>query len=322
MPRHLVTGGAGFIGSHIARGLIKNGGEVRILDNFSSGKRENIEDIMHRIELIEGDICDYKIVEKAVRDVDYVFHYAALPYVALSIEEPVKTVNVNNIGTINLLEASRQTNVKKFIFASSSAIYGDTKTLPSPENLLPFPLSPYAITKLSCEYYCRFYYSTYGLKTVCFRYFNVFGPNQNLKSVYGAVIPIFINSILNDKRPTIYGDGYQTRDFIYVENVVDINLLSLKIDNIDGKVVNVCQGREINLFEIVDTINRILGKSVKPIFADRRPCDVHSSWGENKKLKSVLEYDICVSFEEGIRKTVEWYRKQKFPMDTDRNLYH
>ena len=309
MPKYLITGGAGFIGSNIVRRFIKNSENVRILDNFSSGKKENIEDVMDKIELIEGDVCDYKIVEKAVKGIDYVFHYAAIPYVPFSIENPVDTVNVNTIGTINLLEASRKHNVKKFIFASSSAIYGNTETIPSPENLLPAPLSPYAITKLTGEYYCQFYYLTYGLKIVCFRYFNVFGPYQNLESQYSAVIPIFINKILNNERPMIYGDGYQTRDFIYIDNVIEANLLAIKTRNGDGKVLNICQGEEINLFTLIDVINKILDKNIKPTFTDARPGDIRRSCGDSQRANSILNYNPKVSFEEGIEKTVEWYKR-------------
>ena len=310
MPKYLITGGAGFIGCNITRWFVENNEEVRILDNFSSGKRENIEDIIDKIELIEGDVCDYKIVEKAVKGIDYVFHYAAIPYVSFSIEDPVTTVNVNTIGTINLLEASRKHNVKKFIFASSSAIYGDTETIPSPETLLPAPLSPYAITKLTGEYYSQFYYLTYGLKTICFRYFNVFGPYQNLESEYSAVIPIFINAILNDENPTISGDGYQTRDFIYIDNVLDVNLLAINTNRADGKVLNVCQGKAVNLFDLINNINNVLGKNIKPAFAEKRTGDVRHSLGDNSNVKSVLGFSPKISFEEGIKKTIEWYKKE------------
>lgn len=308
MATYLVTGGAGFIGSNIVEELIKRDECVKVLDNLSTGKRENIEPFMDKIEFIEGDIRNLDIVRKAMAGVDFVLHQAALPSVPRSINDPIATNEVNVNGTLNLLVAAKDAGVKRVIYASSSSIYGSSETLLKREDMPPTPLSPYAASKLAGENYCRIFYQIYGLETVCFRYFNVFGPRQDPTSQYSAVIPKFINAILNGKRPTIYGDGLQSRDFTYVANVVQANLLACEADGVAGDLFNVACGERHTILELVAELNEILEKDVEPIFAEPRKGDVRHSLADINKAQRLLGYNRTHSFRAGLERTATWYK--------------
>jgi nucleoside-diphosphate-sugar epimerase len=308
MANYLVTGGAGFIGSNIVEYLLSQGECVRVLDNFSTGKRENIQPYMDRIELIEGDIRNEDICRKAVDDIDYVLHQAALASVPRSLAEPVMTSEVNVMGTVKLLTASARAKVRRFVFAASSSAYGNQPVRSKIESLLPGPLSPYAAAKLSGEYLCSAYSQSMGLETVCLRYFNVFGPRQDPMSQYSAVIPLFVTAVIQDREPTIFGDGTQSRDFTFVENNVRANILAATVDKpIGGSVINVACGGSYTLLDLLDAINLNLGKKVKPKFASRRQGDVMHSLADINLARELLGYKIYVDFQEGIRRTVEWY---------------
>jgi len=304
----LVTGGAGFIGSNIVKKLLEEGFEVKVLDNFLTGKRENIIPFIDRILLYEGDVRDLNIVKEAMEKVDFVLHQAALPSVVRSIENPSLTTDINIMGTLNILKVAKEEKVKRVIFASSSSVYGDSEILPKKEGFCPNPLSPYALTKLTGEKYCKIFYDIYNLETISLRYFNVFGPRQNPRSQYAAVIPKFIKKIMNDENPVIYGDGLQTRDFTYIDNVVYANLLAMGKNRTKGEVVNIACGRRHNLLELVEEINRILGRRIEPIFAPPRPGDVKHSLADISLAKEVLGYEPKVHFYEGLKKTIEWYK--------------
>lgn len=305
MATYLVTGGAGFIGSNIVEELIKRDECVKVLDNLSTGKRENIEPFMDKIEFIEGDIRNLDIVRKAMAGVDFVLHQAALPSVPRSINDPIATNEVNVNGTLNLLVAAKDAGVKRVIYASSSSIYGSSETLLKREDMPPTPLSPYAASKLAGENYCRIFYQIYGLETVCFRYFNVFGPRQDPDSQYSGVIPKFIAAIKQGKTPTIYGDGTQSRDFTYVANVVEANLLACKADDAVGEVFSIACGERQSLIDLVDNLNRILGKDAKPVFAESRKGDVKHSLADIQKAKRILGYRVIVDFLCGLELTID-----------------
>lgn len=306
----LITGGSGFIGSNIAHSLVKKGSKVRIIDNFSTGRKVNIEDIKNSVELIEGDIRDIETVKDAVSGVDYIFHEAALPSVARSVEDPVSSNEVNICGTLNVLESAREAKIKRVVYAASSSAYGDTPTLPKIETMKPDPLSPYAITKLTGEYYMKVYYELYGLETICLRYFNVFGPRQDPKSDYAAVIPKFISKILNNENPIIFGDGKQSRDFCFIENVVDANIKSLSAPKeACGRVYNIACGKRIDLLELVEIINKYLGKNLKPIHNEARAGDVKHSLADISLAQKYIGYNVLVNVEEGLAKTIEWFKK-------------
>jgi len=307
MHKFLVTGGAGFIGSNITKKLLEDGYAVRVLDNFSSGKRENIEKYKENdnFELIEGDIRSYHIVRAAVKDIDYVLHQAALPSVQRSVNDPITTNDVNILGTLNILEASRELGVKRVVYASSSSIYGSNPDLPKVETMPPAPISPYALSKYTAERYCQIYSQIYGLETVALRYFNVFGPNQNPNSQYSAVIPIFIKAILEDRQPTIFGDGKQSRDFTFVYNNVMANIRACFAENVSGEVFNIACGESYSLLDLIDEINRILGKNIEPLFAEKRVGDVKQSLAGTEKAKTYLGYEIEYSFIEGLRRTIK-----------------
>lgn len=317
MSSYLVTGGAGFIGSHIVERLLKEGNSVRVLDNFITGKKENLSFVTKykvqgtNYKLIEGDIRDPDTCRKAVEGVDFVLHQAALRSVPKSLNDPLSYNEVNVTGTLNLLLTSRDFKVKRFIYASSSSVYGETKKLPEKEKDLPAPISPYAASKLTGEYYCQIFSNVYNLETVCLRYFNVFGPKQSLESEYAVVVPKFINSILNGKNPPIYGDGKQSRDFTYVDNVVEANLLSCKMPKICGEVLNIASGRAYTVLELLKHLNRILGTQVEPEFAPRRPGDVLRTLADISKAQKLLKLEIKVNFEQGLKKTVEWFKEHK-----------
>ena len=303
----LVTGGAGFIGSNIVKTLLEKGAKVRILDNFATGKRENIAPFLKNknFELIEGDLRDFSTVKKAVEGINYVLHQGALPSVPRSIEDPITTNNVNILGTLNILEAAKGMKVKRVVYASSSSVYGDSKVLPKKEDMSPNPLSPYALSKYAGERDCQLYYQIYGLETVCLRYFNVFGPNQDPTSQYSAAIPKFIYSMKNDKTPIIYGDGSQSRDFTFVENVVEANLLACGTDDkLLGEIFNIACGKSYTILELVNFINKILGKEIKPELAEPRTGDIKHSLASIEKAKNTLGYQPKIDFEQGLRKLI------------------
>jgi nucleoside-diphosphate-sugar epimerase len=308
----LITGGAGFIGSHLAEFLLNEGFKVRILDNFSYGKEENIKSFIKNIELIRGDIRNKKVCLDATKGTDYVFHQAALRSVPKSFKAPNEYNEVNIQGTLNMLEASLKNKVKCFVFASSSSIYGEAKRFPEREKDLPNLISPYALTKLVGEYYCRIFSLNYGLKTVSLRYFNVFGERQSLEDEYAVVIPKFINCLLRDTPPPIYGTGKQSRDFTYIENVVRANFLAIKkINNYpNGTVFNIGNGESHTILELVKILNRILNKNIKPIFLERRPGDVFKTHADITFAKSKLGYKPTIDFETGLKRTVRYFKEK------------
>ncbi|MEW6619785.1 MAG: SDR family oxidoreductase [bacterium] len=311
MTTYLITGGAGFIGSNIAARLIKeDGSKVKILDNFSTGKMENINQFLDKIEVIEGDITNLKTVKKALEGVNYCFHQAALPSVERSVKDPFTSNEVNITGTLNVLIAARDAGVQRVIYASSSSVYGDTPVLPKREDMKPSPLSPYAVTKLTAEEYCQLFYSIYGLETISLRYFNVFGPNQDPTSPYAAVISKFVTAMLTGKEVLIYGDGGQSRDFTYIDNVVSANVLATKTTEGLGEIFNIACGQRVTVNELARHIARILNVEIKPQHVDPRPGDVRHSLADISKAQAFLEYEPEVGFEEGLRLTIEWYKNR------------
>ena len=308
----LVTGGAGFIGSNIVKELLERDYYVRVLDNFSTGKRENLFPYKknRNFELIEGDLRSFHIVRFAVKGIDYIFHQGALPSVPRSISDPITTNDVNILGTLNILEAAKEFGVKRVVYASSSSVYGNSKILPKQEDLSIAPLSPYALSKYTSERYCQIYSEIYGLETVCLRYFNVFGPNQNPDSQYSAVIPKFIKLIVEKKRPTIFGNGTQSRDFTYISNVVEANLLASTANNVVGEVFNIACGESFTILELVKSINNILGKSIKPYFDKKRTGDVEHSLAKIEKAQKLFGYNPNCKFKEGLKKLIEQYSEQ------------
>lgn len=307
METFLVTGGAGFIGSHIAERLVQEGAKVRVIDNLLTGREQNLEGFRKQIEFINDDIRDEKAVRSAVKGVDYIFHEAALPSVARSIEDPGLATSINVSGTLNLLEAARAENVKRLVFAGSSSVYGDSPTLPKIESMSPSPLSPYAVTKLCGEHYTQVYWRIHKLPTVTLRYFNVFGPRQDPASEYAAVVPKFITCIAEDKQPTIYGDGLQSRDFTYVANIVDANLLAMRAPNVEAEVFNIACGQQINLLQLIDEINKILGKDISPKFETERQGDIKHSLADIGKAVERLAYSPHSPLNVGLKKTAEYY---------------
>jgi UDP-glucose 4-epimerase len=292
MAKYLVTGGAGFIGSNIIKELLKRGEHVRVLDNFSTGKRENLFPFRENpnMEVFEGDLRSFHIVRDVVRGVDYVLHQGALPSVPRSIKDPITTNDVNINGTLNVLEASKEFGVKRVIFASSSSVYGNSEVMPKVETMPVAPMSPYSITKYTGERYCQIYYQLYGLETVCLRYFNVFGPNQDPTSQYSAVIPKFIKYMKEGKRPVIYGDGMQSRDFTYVTNIVEANLLACIASDAPGEVINIACGIRFTLVELVNNLNNLLITNIKPVFEKERIGDVKHSLASIQKAIKLLGY--------------------------------
>jgi len=311
MSSYLVTGGAGFIGSNIVEELVRLGHNVRVLDNFSTGKRENIAPFLKQIELIEGDIRDEVTCRQAVKDIEYVLHQAAMPSVPRSLAEPVITSEVNIMGTVKLLTSAAKAKVRRFVYAASSSAYGDQSLPVKNELLLPRPLSPYAAAKLAGEYFCHAYSQSMGLETVGLRYFNVFGPRQDPKSQYSAVIPLFITAVMEGRRPTIYGDGSQTRDFTYVANNVQANILAATTPNhVAGKIINIACGTSFSVLDLLKAVNDALGKNIDPIFALVRKGDVKHSLADTSLARELLGYEVEVDFPEGIHRTVDWYKKR------------
>jgi dTDP-glucose 4,6-dehydratase len=306
----LVTGGAGFIGSNLVEGLLSKGYRVRVLDNLSTGKRDNLARVGSRIDFLKGDLRSDKDVAKAVRGALYVFHLGAISNVPQSVEQPLVTHEVNVTGTFRLLQASREAGVKRFIFTSSSSVYGETDKFPSIETDLPHPESPYAASKIMGEYYCRNFSELYGLETVALRYFNVFGPRQNPKSRYACVIPIFLKCILDGVPPEVHWDGKQSRDFVYVEDVVAANLLAMKKPGISGEAFNIGSHSEARVIDCLNGIRKILGvKKVKVVHTPKRAGDVRRTFADISKAKRLLGYRPSVSFVKGLRKTVTWFLK-------------
>lgn len=313
MSKVLVTGGAGFIGSNLTEALLKAGHQVRVLDNLSTGKRGNLvfDEAYPFLEMIEGDICDLNTCRKATEGVEYVFHEAALPSVQRSVEDPMGSNQANVGGTLNILMAAREAGVRRVIYAASSSAYGDTPTLPKKEEMASNPLSPYALQKLVGEHYCRLFYQLYGLETISLRYFNIFGPKQDPNSIYSAVIPRFIDALISGRPPTIYGDGEQSRDFTYIDNVVHANLLAMNVERTQGEVVNVACGRRVSLNQLVKILQDIIGSHVSPLYEEPRKGDVRHSLADIQRGKAILNYDPRVGIEEGLRKTVEYFNKPK-----------
>ena len=307
MSLYLVTGGAGFIGSHIVDRLVELSEDVRVLDNFATGKVENIQHNLGKIQLIRGSLVDLETVRQAVNGVDYVLHQGAIPSVPRSVSDPIGSNEANINGTLNLLVAARDAGVKRVVYASSSSVYGDTPTLPKTEDMPTNPLSPYALTKLAGEYYCRMFYSLFGLETVTLRYFNVFGPRQDPTSQYSAVIPKFLSLMLEDRRPVMNGDGLQSRDFTYVANNVSANLLACIRPNVAGEILNIACGESFTLLDLVDSLNRIAGKSIEPIFGPAQPGDIKHSLAGIEKAEGLLGFKPTVGFREGLERTAAWF---------------
>jgi UDP-glucose 4-epimerase len=305
---YLVTGGAGFIGSHIVRSLLEQGEQVRVLDNFATGKREHLVPLQGRIDVIEGDIRYLNNVQEATRSADYVLHLAALPSVARSVRTPIESNDVNVHGTLNLLIAARDAGVKRVIYGASSSAYGNSTVLPKVESMPADPLSPYAVNKLAGELYCRVFTRVYGLEAVSLRYFNVFGPRQDPTSQYSAAIPRFIQALLAGQRPLIYGDGEQSRDFTYVQNVVEASLIACTAPGVAGETINVACGERVTLNRLVQMIGRLLGKDIEPLYEAPRPGDIRHSQADITKAAKLLQYQPSVGMEEGVRRTIEWLR--------------
>ncbi len=308
MESFLVTGGAGFIGSNICRRLVSQGCFVRVVDNLLTGKKSNLDGIIDKIEFIEADMGDNEVAREVMRDIDVVLHQGALPSVPRSVEDPALTHKHCVDATFTLLLAARDARIKRFVYASSSSAYGDSPTLPKTETMVADPLSPYAAAKLAGEHYCKVFYTVFGLETISLRYFNIFGPYQDPTSQYAAAIPAFVTTILKDKRPTVYGDGQQSRDFTYVDNVVEANLLAARAKESKGQVVNIACGKRVTINAIIELINELLGKDIKPTYAASRPGDVKHSLADIRLAKKVISYKPVVDFRAGLQKAIQWYR--------------
>jgi UDP-glucose 4-epimerase len=306
--KHLVTGGAGFIGSHIATALVERGDSVRVLDNLCTGTKANLAHLAGKIEFVEGDVLDVKRLEKAVAGCDVVFHQAALASVPRSLKEPLDTHAACATGTANVLDAARRGGVRRVVYAGSSSAYGNQPFISKRETDLPAPLSPYAAAKLAGELYCQSFAASFGLETVVIRYFNVFGPRQDPNGEYSAVIPKFVVAMLAGQRPTIFGDGLQSRDFTYVENVVRGNLAAAERPAAAGRVFNVACGRQFNLLELIAAINRVLGTKIEPKFEPARAGDVRDSLADISAAREALGYEPTIDFDEGLRRSIEYYR--------------
>jgi len=306
---YLITGGAGFIGSHIVEELVAKGERVRVIDNLSTGRRENLQHLKDDIEFMEGDLRDLETTTRAVAEVDCVIHQAALPSVPQSIKDPQGNTENNLNGTLNLLMAARDAGVKRVVYASSCAVYGDSPILPKSEDLLPTPLSPYAASKLAGEYYCRVFHHVYDLETVCLRYFNIFGPRQDPLSEYAAVVPRFITRALSQEPLLVYGDGEQSRDFLFVANVVQANLLACRAEGIAGEQFNVGCGERISLNRLIKELKAILDDDVRVEYTATRPGDIKHSQASIERASALMGYEAKVPLEEGLRRTVEWFRE-------------
>jgi UDP-glucose 4-epimerase len=314
MAHYLVTGGAGFIGSNLSHALVDRGDTVRILDNFATGRPENLAELVDhkRVELLRGDLTDAATVARAVEGVDYVLHQAAIPSVPRSIDDPVGSDWVNVHGTVLVLDAARKAKVKRVVFAASSSAYGEKAPGEAKvETMIPDPLSPYAVAKLASEHYLRVFFLAYGLETVALRYFNIFGPRQDPKSQYAAVIPNFVTAALHGRPATIFGDGHTSRDFCYIENAVEANLLACTAPGAAGEMFNIACGESTSLLQVVDVIGDIVGKKIPPRHEASRPGDIKHSLADIAKARRILGYTGRVKFAEGIARTVAWYRKSQ-----------
>jgi nucleoside-diphosphate-sugar epimerase len=306
--RYLVTGGAGFIGSHIVRRLVSEGAKVRVVDNLSTGMEARLEDVRSSVDFLIGDLAEEQVSNDVVQGIDYVLHQAAVPSVQRSVRDPIGTNRANVTATLNLIESCRKAGVRRLVYAASSSAYGDTEVLPKTETMPPDPLSPYALQKLIGERYCGLYYRLYGLETVSLRYFNVFGPDQDPYSEYSAVIPKFITKLLARQPLTVYGDGEQSRDFTYVENVVEANLLALRASGASGQVCNIGCGERISLNRLIQLLEEILKTKAKVTYAPPRPGDVRHSLADIALARRLLGYEPKVMAREGLRRTVEAMR--------------
>jgi nucleoside-diphosphate-sugar epimerase len=306
---YLVTGGAGFIGSALVLELLRRGETVRVVDNFMTGHRRNLAQVMPQIQFFEVDITDLEKLRRAVEGVDFVLHQAALPSVPRSVKDPLTCNWINVQGTLNVLVAARDARVKRLVYAASSSAYGESPTLPKHEGMTPNPLSPYAVSKLAGEKYCKVFTEIYGLETVCLRYFNVFGPRQDPGSPYSGVLSLFITALLRAQRPTIFGDGEQSRDFTYVDNAVEANIRACTAPNASGKLMNIGTGERHTLNETLALLGRITGRDTKPIYGPPRSGDTLHSQADIRMAQEILGYEPKVGFEEGLRRTVEWYRQ-------------
>ena len=309
MANYLVTGGAGFIGSNIVRALLKADHRVRVLDNFETGKRENLEEIRDRIELIEGDIRDAQTCAASCDDMEVVLHLAALGSVPRSVADPATSDAVNVGGTVNMLWAAKEAKCRRFVFAASSAAYGESPELPKQEDMTPAPISPYGVGKLTCEHYCRVFYLNYGLESFALRYFNVFGPRQDPASQYAAVIPKFVSALLHGKKPVVFGDGEQTRDFTYIDNVIQANMLAAEAPNAKGQVINIACHDQISLNRILDILRELLGTDIAAEYADVRAGDIKHSLADISRAKELLKFDPKIDFEQGLRLAIDWYKE-------------
>jgi len=308
MEKFLVTGGAGFIGSNICKRLISQGCFVKVIDNLITGKKSNLAEVIDKIEFVQADMGDSEVAQSAMKDIDVVLHQGALPSVPRSVDDPAATHKHCVDATFTLLLAARDAGIKRFVYAASSSAYGDTPTLPKVETMPPSPLSPYAVGKLVGEYYCSVFSEVFGLESVSLRYFNVFGPQQDPTSQYAAAIPAFVTAILKDEPPTIFGDGEQSRDFTYIDNVVDANLLAARAKSTKGEVINIACGQAVTVNDIIDMINNLLDKNVKPRYTAPRPGDVKHSLADITAAQNLIGYKPVIHFEDGLRKAIDWYR--------------
>jgi nucleoside-diphosphate-sugar epimerase len=306
----LVTGGAGFIGSHIVEALVREGHTVRVMDDFSLGHRENLAPVRKHVEILKADCSNLKAAERAVQGMEVVYHEAAVPSVARSVSDPLRSHRTNGTATLTMLVAARAAGVRRFIFAGSSSVYGDTKVLPKVETMTPRPRSPYALEKLTGELYVRIFAELFGMETLTLRYFNVFGPRQDPGSPYSGVISLFCTALQAGKTPVIYGDGKQSRDFTFVDNVVSANLLALKAKDLRGQSVNVATATRVTLLDVLRTLGRALGVRPKAVKQAPRAGDVRHSLADIRAARKLLGYRPLVGFETGLEKTMEWYRAQ------------
>ncbi|MDO8662556.1 MAG: SDR family oxidoreductase [Candidatus Omnitrophota bacterium] len=308
MSKFLVTGGAGFIGSHIVEKLVSDNHYVRVLDNFSSGKISNLKSFINKIDLIKGDIRSKALCFKAAKGMDFVLHQAALRSVPKSMQNPREYNEVNINGTLNMLEAAKENRIKRFVFASSSSVYGEVNSFPEKETFLPKPISPYALSKLAGEHYCNIYSTCYKLSVIALRYFNVFGPRQSLDDEYAVVVPKFINCLLKNEQPPVFGTGKQSRDFTFISNVVNANLLAAGNKSLKFGVFNIASGKGHTVLELIGLLNKILNKRIKPVFLNKRPGDVLRTFADISQAKKILGFKPKINFTQGLALTVDYWR--------------